>query len=102
VRAWEEAEAIRAYCGAVERRHGHDAIAADPDAPEWLAFALEHADHVRQLPRMPPDSESTHERLKPCLGSWSPIRPNRWSPSVEPISQALPGSTRKVDRANPH
>src|SRR5439155_16435107 len=32
VRAWEEAEAIRSYCHAVERRHGAETIAAKPDA----------------------------------------------------------------------
>jgi len=30
--AWHEADAIRAYCEAVEARHGADTIAADPDA----------------------------------------------------------------------
>src|SRR5207247_2480016 len=34
VRAWQEADAIRAYCDAVEACHGADAIAADPEAAE--------------------------------------------------------------------
>lgn len=39
VRAWEEAEAIRAYCDAVEERHGADVVAADSGATEWLVLA---------------------------------------------------------------
>jgi hypothetical protein len=59
VGAWGEADAIRAYCDAVEVRHGSDAIAADPDAAEWLAFARAHADRAQRLPRMPADPEVT-------------------------------------------
>jgi hypothetical protein len=77
VRAWEEAEAIRAYCEAVEARHGSETIAADPQAAQWLVLAREHADHAQQLPRMPPDPEVTQERLNPYLGSWSPYGPQR-------------------------
>lgn len=71
VGAWHEADAIRAYCEAVEARHGADAIAADPNAAGWLAFAREHADRAQRLPRMPADPEVTHEALKPYLGKWS-------------------------------
>ncbi len=78
VRAWEEAEAIRAYCDAVEARHGADAIAADPDAVQWLALAREHAHRAQQLPRMPADPEVMPERLKPYLGGRSPYGPHRW------------------------
>lgn len=78
VRAWEEAEAIRAYCDAVEARHGADAIAAEPAADRWLALARHHADQSQQLPLMPEDPEVTHERLKPYLGGWSPYGPQRW------------------------
>ncbi len=78
VRAWNEAEAIRAYCSAIEARHGADAIAADPDASAWLAFAREHADRAQQLPQMPADPKITHEALKPYLGHWSPYGPNGW------------------------
>lgn len=78
VRAWQEAEAIRAYCDAVEARYGADAIAADPEAAQWLTLARAHADHLQQLPRMPADPEITHERLKPYLGRWSPYGPQRW------------------------
>ena len=77
VRAWEEADAIRAYCDAVEARHGAEVI-ADTEASEWLAFAREHADRVQQLPRMPTDPEITPEALKPYLGRWSPYGPERW------------------------
>lgn len=78
VRAWEEAEAIRAYCAAVEARHGADVIAADPDVSDWLALARDHADRTQQLPRMPADPEITHDALKRYLGGWSPYGPNRW------------------------
>jgi len=78
VRAWEEAEAIRAYCAAVEARHGADAIAADHEAAQWLELAREHADRAQQLPRVPADPEITPDRLKPYLGSWSPYGAHRW------------------------
>lgn len=78
VRAWQEAEAIRAYCDAVEARHGTDVIAGDPEAAQWLALARTHADHAQQLPKMPPDPDPTPESLKPYLGRWSPYGPQRW------------------------
>jgi hypothetical protein len=78
VRAWEEADSIRAYCNAVEARYGGDVIASDPQAAEWLALAREHADRAQQLPRMPADPEVTREALKPYLGGWSPYGPERW------------------------
>jgi hypothetical protein len=78
VRTWGEAEAIRAYCEAVETRYGADAIAADPDAAQWLAIARDYADEAQRVPGMPPDPEITHERLKPYLGGWSPYGPHRW------------------------
>lgn len=78
VRAWDEAETIRAYCDAIEARHGADTITADPDAAAWITLAREHADRAQQLPRMPPAPEITHEGLKPYLGKWSPYGPQRW------------------------
>jgi hypothetical protein len=78
VTAWHQADAIRAYCDAVEARHGADTIAADPDAAQWLAFAREHADRAQRLPRMPADPEVTPEALKPYLGKWSPYGPRGW------------------------
>ena len=78
VAAWHEADAIRAYCDAVEARHSADTIAADPEATQWLAFAREYADRGQQLPRMPPDPEITHEALRPYLGKWSPYGPRGW------------------------
>jgi hypothetical protein len=78
VAAWHEAEEIRAYCDAVEARHGIDTIAADPDAAQWLTFAREHADHAQRIPRMPADPEVTNEALKPYLGTWSPYGPRCW------------------------
>lgn len=78
VSAWHEADAIRAYCAAVEARHGADAIAGDREVAEWLVLAREHADDLQQLPRMPEDPEITNEALKPYLGRWSPYGPNGW------------------------
>ena len=78
VREWEEAEAIRAYCDAVEARHGAAAIAAEPDAASWLELAHDHADRMQQLPLMPDDPEITYDRLKSYLGGWSPYGPHRW------------------------
>jgi hypothetical protein len=78
VRAWEEAEAIHAYCVAVEGHHGPDAIAAAPEAARWLELARGYADRAQQLPRFPADPEITPDRLKPYLGSWSPYGPHAW------------------------
>lgn len=78
VQAWREAEQIRAYCDAVEARHGQDAIAAEPGASQWLVLAREHADRAQELPRMPADPEITHEALKPFLDGWSPYGPRGW------------------------
>jgi hypothetical protein len=76
VRAWEEADAIRAYCDAVEARHGQAATEADTAA--WLLLAREHADRLQRLPTMPTDPEITNEALKPYLGQWSPYGPRGW------------------------
>ena len=78
VGAWHEADAIRAYCEAVEARHGVETIAADPAAAQWLALAREYADRAQRLPTMPADPEITHEALKPYLGKWSPYGPRGW------------------------
>jgi hypothetical protein len=77
VRAWQEADAIRAYCDAVEARHGTGGI-ANLDTAQWLELAREHADHAQRLPRMPVDPEITHDGLKPYLGRWSPYGPQGW------------------------
>jgi hypothetical protein len=74
VHAWEEADAIRAYCDAVEAVHGTDAV-GDAEAAAWLAFARAHADRSQELPRMPADPEIAHDALKPYLGRWSPYGP---------------------------
>jgi hypothetical protein len=78
VREWEEGEAIRAYCEAVEARYGADAIAADSEATQWLALAREHANRAQQLPRMPAEPQITAEALKPYLGRWSPYGPHQY------------------------
>jgi hypothetical protein len=76
VRGWQEADAIRAYCDAVESRHGQ--AAAQDDTAAWLRLAREHADRLQRLPRMPADPEITNDALKPYLGGWSPYGPRRW------------------------
>lgn len=78
VHAWQEAEAIRAYCDAVEARHGADTVTADPEAAQWLALARAHADQTQLLPRMPADPEIAADLLKPYLGRWSPYGPQAW------------------------
>lgn len=78
VTAWHQAEAIRAYCDAVEARHGADTVAVDLDVAQWLAFAREHADRAQRLPGMPADPEVTPEALKGYLGRWSPYGPGAW------------------------
>ena len=76
VQGWEEADAIRAYCDAVEARHGQAATEADTVA--WLRLAREHADRLQRLPTMPTDPEITNEALKPYLGRWNPYGPRGW------------------------
>lgn len=76
VHAWQEADAIRAYCDAVEARHGP--AATEPDTAAWLELAREHADRLQRLPTMPADPEITNEALKPYLGPWSPYGPRGW------------------------
>ncbi|HVW46838.1 MAG TPA: hypothetical protein VHA76_07290, partial [Solirubrobacterales bacterium] len=76
VRAWQAADAIRAYCDAVEARYGE--AATQPDTAAWLELAREHADRLQRLPTMPADPEINNEGLKPYLGSWSPYGPDRW------------------------
>ena len=77
VRAWQEAEAIRAYCEAVETRHGSSAQPPTLTSSLWLTFARSQADRAQQLPRMPADPEVTSDALKPFLGPWSPYAPQR-------------------------
>ena len=74
-RAWQEADVIRAYCDAVESRHGKATVAADRGAGDWLAYAREHAERLQALPTMPPEPEPTSEALKPYLGGLSPYGP---------------------------
>ena len=78
VRAWQEADAIRAYCHAVETRHGEATVAADREASEWLAYARTHAERLQTSPTMPPDPEVTPEGLRPYLGGISPYGPRSW------------------------
>ena len=77
VRDWQQADAIRAYCDAVEARHGEEAVAKDSGAGRWLALAREHASRLQDLPAMPADPEITAEALKPFLGGLSPYGAGR-------------------------
>jgi hypothetical protein len=76
IHSWNEAEAIRDYCEAVELRHGVDAV--DGEVAEWLEFARVQADRAQDLPRMPADPDITPEALKPYLKGWSPYGPDGW------------------------
>lgn len=78
VRAWQEADAIRDYCDAVEARFGTEEIAADPEASRWLAFARSHVERTQSLPRMAADPEPAPKDLEPFLGGVSPYGPRRW------------------------
>lgn len=78
VRAWQEADAISAYCDALEARFGADVIAADPAASRWLAFARAHVERTQSLPRMSADPEPSPKDLEPFLGGVSPYGPRRW------------------------
>jgi hypothetical protein len=78
VRGWNEADAIRDYCDAIEAAYGEEAIAADPDALAWLTYARERADRLQVMPRMPADPEATPEALRLYLGRWDPYRPRGW------------------------
>ena len=78
VRDWQHADAIHAYCDAVETRHGEAALVADAGAREWLAFARAHAERLQSLPSMPADPEPTPEALKPYLGGLSLYGPRDW------------------------
>jgi hypothetical protein len=59
VRAWQEAEALRAYCDAIVSRHGIETNSTNLAAAQWLALARAHADRAHPLPEMPPDPELT-------------------------------------------
>jgi hypothetical protein len=78
VRAWQDADAIRAYCDAVEARHGPSTVAADAGASEWLAFARDRAERLQALPSVPADPKISAEALKPFLGGLSPYGPRGW------------------------
>ena len=77
VGAWQEAEAIRSYCDAVEGRHGADAIGR-PRGNRMARPRRNYADKAQQLPRLPADPEVTPEGLKPYLGGLSRYGPSGW------------------------
>lgn len=78
VRAWQEADAISAYCDAIEVRFGAEVIAADPEVSRWLAFARAHVERTQSLPRMSADPDPSPKDLEPFLGGVSPYGPRRW------------------------
>jgi hypothetical protein len=78
VRAWREADGIRAYCDAVEARYGEPAPAKESQTAAWLRLARAEADGMQAPPVMPADPQITPEALKPFLGAWSPYGPRGW------------------------
>jgi hypothetical protein len=78
VTAWQQAEAIRTYCEAVETRHDAHSLADHPGLSAWLAFAREQANDLQSLPTMPADPEVRPEALQPFLGGLSPYGPRHW------------------------
>jgi len=100
VHTWQEAEAIRAYCDAVEARHGIEAICADGKAAEWLALARANADQLQALPTMPAAPAPTPEALKPFLGGWSPYGPRGPTGGHHYLdTRARPGPPDRTGRA---
>ena len=73
--SWQEADAIPRLLRRSRGPARPDAIAADPEAAEWLALARTYVGHAQQLPRMPAVREITPEALKPYLGGLSPYGP---------------------------
>lgn len=79
--AWREANALRQYCDALERRC--DATVGEEGADvesarAWLRWARDFAeaiDPLGELPPMPSEPELTPDDLKPYLGRWSPHGP---------------------------
>ncbi|MGW1914311.1 hypothetical protein ACWCQS_27185 [Streptomyces sp. NPDC002076] len=77
---WQEAQALRRYCDALERRLD-SAAEGDPDvelARSWLRWARDYAealDPLTQLPTMPSGLAFEPEDLKPYLKGWSPYGP---------------------------
>jgi hypothetical protein len=74
VSAWREADAIRAYCEAVEARYAGP-LANNPEAIAWLKLARLHADELQELPKMPLEPDFTAESLRPYLDGWGPYGP---------------------------
>jgi hypothetical protein len=72
VASWEEAEAIRRYCDAVD-----SAFPNRPGAAEWAAWARAYADRLDPLDvetTIPPPPQLTPDALQPFLpDGWSAI-----------------------------
>lgn len=72
VTTWQQAEAIRQYCDAMERTGA---------AIDWLEWARTYADELSP-PESPPNipasfTPTNPEELRPYLEGWSPYPPNR-------------------------
>lgn len=72
VSAWQQAEAIRRYCDAIEQ------TGVDVD---WVDWARTHADEISppDAPPIIPESftPANPDELRPYLDGWSPYPPNR-------------------------
>ncbi|MEU5837757.1 hypothetical protein ABZ820_29360 [Streptomyces diacarni] len=84
-RKWREAEALRDYCEALERRlteAGEDDEEEAVAARDWLTWAhsyIQRLDPLSRLPAKPTPRESEAEDLKPYLKGWSPYGPEAHS-----------------------
>jgi len=77
VTRWQEADAIRRYCQALERHAGD----REHEVGEWVVWARRDADEIdptRCPPGMPADPEATPDALRPFLRGWSPYGPDAW------------------------
>ncbi len=73
---WRRAEDIRAYCDALEARHG---AGASSEWVEWARSFAERIDPLTRPPEIPADPENVRpDELKPFLGGWSPYGPDGW------------------------
>jgi hypothetical protein len=74
VRRWAAATQIRAYCAAMEQRHGNE-----PETASWVSWASRYADAIDPAsvpPRAPVLPEHVPaSQLRPFLGGYEPHRP---------------------------
>lgn len=75
---WQEADATRRYCQALEQHAGD----REHQVGEWIEWARQYADWIDPLLNpsgMPADPDATPDALRPFLGrGWSPYGPDGW------------------------